>query len=273
MVIRPDPSALVSATASAGGTVLRGVFTAAARLRPAAKPLHPRGQLHRGVLRRTGATPPFGSAWLDGSGADEVLVRLSRSAGLPAPLPDVLGLAVRVPVAPGRVGDLLFSTTGRGRLSRFVLLPRRDPGATYGTLLPYCTSTGTTVLLAAWGAPGAEQGGRTWTLAAATPGGPWREFAQLHLDTRPLDEEPDPSLSFDPVLNSVPGLTFPDWVSALREGSYSAARHVRTGGRPDQSLGRSPAPDRDAGRRGPADGSADGAVSDPAASGAGSPNR
>jgi hypothetical protein len=220
---------LLQTSASAGGAVLRGVFTVAARLRPSAKPLHPRGRLTRGTVTRTGLTEPVGTPWLDEPGSDEVVVRLSRSVGLPAGLPDILGLAVRIPLAPGRVADLLFSTTGRGRVSRFLLVPRRSRAAGFGTLLPYRTGRGRTVLLAAW--PADDTGDRL-ILGVSGLSGDWHEFGQLVIS----DESLDTDVSFDPVLNSLPGLDFPDWVTRLREGAYSASRHTRTDGRPDQSL-------------------------------------
>jgi hypothetical protein len=48
-------------------------------------------------------------------------VRQSRAVGLPSPAPDIFGLAVRVPTEGGRHGDLLFATTGLGRITRFTL--------------------------------------------------------------------------------------------------------------------------------------------------------
>lgn len=84
------------AVASAGGQVLRAA-TGALTLRPAAKPFHPRGHVVTATLHRFGAEPRTGAEWLDTAGVDEVLVRQSRAIGLPAPLPDIFGLAVRVP--------------------------------------------------------------------------------------------------------------------------------------------------------------------------------
>ncbi len=74
-----------------------------ALLRPARKPLHPDGEILRGRVRRDGSAPPAGVPWLDDAGEDEVLVRLSRAIGLPAGLPDIHGLALRV-LSDGRPG-------------------------------------------------------------------------------------------------------------------------------------------------------------------------
>ena len=104
------------AASSAGGQLLRAA-TGVVAARPAAKPLHPRGSVVRGTLRRTGAAERTGAAWLDDAGEDSVLVRQSRAVGLPAPVPDIFGLALRVPTGEGRHGDLLLASTGLGRLT------------------------------------------------------------------------------------------------------------------------------------------------------------
>ncbi len=112
------------AASSAGGQILRAV-TEVIAARPAAKPLHPRGSVVRATLRRFGAEETSGAAWLDHAGEDEAWVRQSRAVGLPPPAPDISGLAVRVATGHGRHGDLLFASTGLGRLTRFTLIPAR----------------------------------------------------------------------------------------------------------------------------------------------------
>ncbi len=61
------------AVASAGGQILRAA-TGLVTARPAAKPLHPRGSVVTGTLRRRGARDETGAAWLDRTGEDLVLV-------------------------------------------------------------------------------------------------------------------------------------------------------------------------------------------------------
>ena len=80
-----------------------------------------------GRLVRTGSGEPSGVPWLDAVGEDEVLVRFSRAIGLPRALPDIHGIAMRVP-AEDRFGDLLLASTGLGRLTRFVLTASHDVG-------------------------------------------------------------------------------------------------------------------------------------------------
>ena len=158
-------------------------------------------------------------AFLDTSGDEPVLVRESRSIGLPAPLPDIHGLAVRVTNPDGSSGDLLLATTGWGRVTRFVLTVSRT---TYGrpmtTLFPYRTEAGPVLLGARSDHPGVVQ------LACAIGGGPWRSFAELAIDQQ---DAPDPTISFDPVMNQIPGLEQYSAVTRLREPAYRSARRSR----------------------------------------------
>jgi hypothetical protein len=190
------------------------------RLRPAAKPLHPVGSVRAGTLHRIDADQPSLVPWLDERGEDEVLVRSSRSVGLPAPAPDIFGLALRVPIAQQAYGDVLFSTTGRGPLSRFLLTPTWSlRSRLMTTLLPYRSPSGPILLAAGY------RDEHTVELSWAIGPGLWHAFATLRLAEAP--STPDARLSFDPVLNSLPGLEFYGWVRRLREPSYRAARRSR----------------------------------------------
>ena len=110
----------------AGGQALRAATSTLAAARPAAKPLHPQGSVVPGVIERYGSLRT-GAAWLDEAGRDDVLVRQSRAVGLPAVAPDIFGLAVRVLLDEETHGDLLFASTGLGRVSRFTLTASRSP--------------------------------------------------------------------------------------------------------------------------------------------------
>jgi hypothetical protein len=207
-----------SLAASSGGAALAGVVRLLSAVRPALKPLHPRGEVVAAVLSRTGEAPPTGVPWLDEPGVDEVLVRRSRAVGLPDGLPDIHGLALRVPSGAGGHGDLLLATTGAGRLGRFVLTAGRSPQSRpMTTLLPYRTPAGP-VLLAA-----VASGERAYELAYASGGGAWHHFADLVLETTTADA----LISFDPVRHTVPGLENYTWVRRLREPAYDTARRSR----------------------------------------------
>ncbi len=192
--------------------------------------LHPRGVVVDGVLHRTGLRPPSGAAFVDevpveGLAEEPVRVRLSRASGLPPPLPDVLGLALRVTTEGGAPADLLLSTSGRRAGARHVLVPRRDPWtATYTSVAPFLTPRGLLMVAAL------PLGECSFALAVATLRGQWRRFAVLALPDRDVvDAAPDDETGFDPVQNAVPGLEVPPGLSGLRRTSYAASRAARTG--------------------------------------------
>lgn len=190
---------------------------AIARLRTARKPLHPYGETWVAHLSRSGtADHPTGVAWLDTPGDDDVVVRLSTGIGMPDGWPDILGLALRLP-GPGGPADVLLSTTGSGRLTRFLPRPTRTrDGRTFGSLLPLRGPKGP-VLLAA-----TERSPSTFALAHATLTGPWREFGRLEL-RGPAEGEP----SFHPVDNTPSGFGQYRWVALLRAPAYRTARRSR----------------------------------------------
>lgn len=213
-------SSAARGAATLGGQALRAATITVAAARPAAKPLHPEGSVVTGRLERVGGLST-GAAWLDQAGEDEVLVRQSRAVGLPQVAPDIFGVAIRVPVEGGRHGDLLFASTGLGRLSRFTLTASRSPyRRPLTTLLPYRTPVGP-VLLAA-----VHSDERTLDLSCAVLTGPWQTFGRLALDPDSASA-PDEPISFDPLLNTLPGLENYGWVRRLREPSYLSARRSR----------------------------------------------
>ncbi|HJQ04368.1 MAG TPA: hypothetical protein VJ872_02915 [Nocardioides sp.] len=208
---------LITGTADTIGRGLSTLTAATAALSGRDKPLHPRGVLTSGTLVRPGTTRPCGVSWLDERGTDPVLVRTSRAIGLPAPLPDVAGLAVRVPSGAG-FADLLLASTGWNLLGRHVLVPavrRRQP---LTTLLPYRTAIGPVVIGAR------PTGSDTLRLSWARVGHRWNALGTLTLDAERAD---DTRISFDPVLNRPDGLEQYPWVALLRERSYALARASR----------------------------------------------
>jgi hypothetical protein len=219
----------VACTASyAGGQILRAA-TGMIAARPAAKPLHPRGSVVHGTLHRSGSEDRTGARWLDQSGDDQVLVRHSRATGLPSPIPDIYGLAIRVPTDGGRRGDLLFASTGLGRLTRFALTPATSPHRRpMTTLLPYRTPAGALLLSAVFQADSKVE------LAWAIRSGAWNTFAELSLDDDPADAG-DLLVSFDPVRNVLAGLETYEWVRRLREPAYATARRSRRSWMTDQA--------------------------------------
>ncbi|WP_196804044.1 hypothetical protein [Marmoricola sp. URHB0036] len=213
----PDPrDPVLLSLARAGGGALASLIRGVSALRVDAKPLHPRGIVVRGTLRRHGLDLPTGVAWLDEQGEDDVVLRWSRAVGLPSPVPDIHGLAVRVERADG-FGDVLFATTGWVGPLRLVLVPGISAHRAMTTLLPYTTPEGALLL-------GARPGEDVTRLYVATPLGPWREFAELRESAGPPLDQP---IRFDPVLHPLPGLAFPAWVKRLREPAYRTARETQ----------------------------------------------
>ncbi len=211
------------------------VAAAGTSLRRGRKPLHPRGVVVEGTVHRTGSPERFGVPWLDEPGRDSVTVRLSRSAGFPAPVPDVLGLALRVHLDGGDA-DLLFNTSGPGVLGRLLLRPSTAPllaGGTYSTLERYTAATGPVLLAVVVGAEPLPGTGTTVRLAAARPSGPWRPFGVLDLPA--LDGAHDRPLDLDPTRNLVPGLDAAGRLWRIRAAAYAAARDTRTPAPPARS--------------------------------------
>ncbi len=211
-----------------------------ARRRPG-KPMHPRGAVLGAVVVRTGAVPDWGVPWLTGPAREAAVVRLSRGAGLPAPLPDLLGLAVRLPDGDRPV-DLLLSTTGRGRWTRFVPVPRVDAAAAYSSIMGYRSAAGTLRLAAVPETPAripsdpgplaADAPGTAFTLLVARGAtGEWVPFGRLELGA-PAGEV-DPDVRFDAVRNPPPGLVADGPMARFRAPAYAAAREGR-GGHPQE---------------------------------------
>ena len=216
---------------AAAGRVVARPLAVLTRLRRA-KPMHPSGVAFDAVLDRAGLRRTSGIGWLDGTGTDRAVVRLSRGAGLPARLPDLLGLALRVP--GDRPVDLLLSSTGRGRWSRRVPVLRRDAATTYGSIMAYRGPAGPVWLAAvpegrqvASDEAGltAQAPGLVFHLCVAVGRGPWEPFGRLALGApaRP----PDPEVHFDAVLHAPPGLAADGPLARFRRPAYAAARAAR----------------------------------------------
>jgi hypothetical protein len=218
---------------AAAGSVLDKVFEAAAVVRRK-KPLHPRGVLLDATVHRRGAPVRWDAAWLDEPGEDRGIARLSRAVGLPGQVPDIMGLALALHGPAATRYDLLLASTGRGRLMRFVLTLRRDlTRAFYSSLFPYASASGP-VLLAAVPAQAASREvpeiprhpssvPLEFRLLAAPPRGHWQDYGLLRLTARD-EADPDPPVSFDPVLNPLPGLRYYAPLTQLREPAYAGAR-------------------------------------------------
>lgn len=224
------------------GRILEAVFGAILIVRRP-RPIHPRGVVLTGRITWR-ARPPgrehSGIGWIDDipSGAVPVVARASRSVGLPAPLPDVVGLALRID-GPHGPADLELASTGFGVPSRFWLTVHRSPSrARLGTLFPYRGSAGAVLICARTAHPrdlpvapadlAARLAAEPWRLVLywARPGSRWRPFADLVLEHR--SDPDDTALRFDAVEHPLPGAQNYRWVVAVRQPSYRLARRSST---------------------------------------------
>jgi hypothetical protein len=121
-------------------SLLAAVFRLLSLLRRG-RGLHPVGVGYSGCLEITPAARRFTGAPLLAPGARyDAVVRFSRGAGLPEPLPDALGVAVRLPDAygPGRDQDFLVSSSADLPLARRLLFPARSfLHVSFSSVLPY----------------------------------------------------------------------------------------------------------------------------------------
>jgi hypothetical protein len=204
------------------------------------RPIHSRGLRLDGTVVVHDHGLHSGIAWVDHPAAAPVTARVSRSAGVPDGLPDIVGLAVRIhhPQAapsPSTFSDILLSSTGWSFPGRFALVPRLSASrAPLTTMMPYKGDDGPVLLGARTLSPsrlpsslrGFERslGASTWQLGLyfATPRGPWQHFATLTLTLTPEAEERN--LRFDAVLHPLAGAGTYDWARKVREPSYALSR-------------------------------------------------
>jgi hypothetical protein len=215
------------------GPAVRGLFGALARLR-GDRALHPDGAVVRGRFRGLG---------LAATREHEVLARFSRGAGLPEPLPDVLGCALRVVDAygDGRHQDFVLASSGRRPVARHALLPGRSAfGAFYSSVLPYRLG-GARVLFGAEMEPDgpvsdasplatraiALRDGITVRLLAASPAGAWSPVAEARFDGAVPAPEAD-RLRFNPW-NCGPGIRPEGRLMALRDPAYRGSQETGAG--------------------------------------------
>jgi hypothetical protein len=120
--------------------VLAAAFRLLARLRRG-RALHPLGVGYHARLEITPGAGRWAGARLLVPGARyDAVVRFSRGGGLPEPLPDALGVAVRLPDAygPGRAQDFLVTSSADLPLVRRLLFPGRSfLHRSFSSALPY----------------------------------------------------------------------------------------------------------------------------------------
>ena len=192
----------------------------------------------RRALFQAGATHP-------------ALLRFSRGAGLPEPLPDALGVAIKLPNTHGPGADqdlLLTSSTDRPLLRRLLFPARSFAHGAFSTALPYDLGNDRVVLLlvpahssagrsadgddhhAAGGAlaelRAAAANGLGFELRTARSFGRSRPLATLRIGP-PLPAEQTEALRFNPWTTG-PGIRPAGWLNLLRDAAYRASQRGRS---------------------------------------------
>lgn len=196
-------------------TVPRSAVAAGLGLATAARGrrvFHPRGASTTCRVVADGTPGGLGARLLDEQGVHDGVVRMSRGLGLPGRLPDVDGLALRLPGlgAGGQPLDLLVNAAWRFTFAPTALAP------TWSSILPYRTGTGRLQLL------GARPSDGGFVLLVAPPLGRWRTWGRLELG-EPFDGE---DLRFAPTVGAEDLVPVP-LLRELRRRSYDASQAAR----------------------------------------------
>lgn len=202
---------------------------------------HPLGVLTQGSIERV--APDDQGLPIPTSG---VVARISKAVGTPGPMPDAIGLALRVP-GPGdatKPWDMLLVSAASGAIGRVLAL--RPVGSwtsqTMTTLMPLqyhgkrwwlraritTPVDGPGLSLAAVRAR-IYDGGIEMEVDQACGAGHFDPLAHVKL-TKVTSPGLDDDVSFDPVLNTPPGVSlYPDWLAGLRKSAYAQSREGRDG--------------------------------------------
>ena len=214
------PLTPVAEGAGASAAVVFGALSAVRRRRV----FHPRGVAHDATLVVHGGAR--GAELLDVPARRTCVVRLSRGIGLREPLPDIMGVALRVPDAygPGAHQDLLMTTAGEGPVLRSVFgLSRSADRGHYSSVLPYRIGDGHAYIGARPLAAGSS--GPRFALEVAPPLGDWAEIGVVELGRR-WDDAASDALRFNPFFTGG-GIEPVGVLQTLRRRSYAGSQAAR----------------------------------------------
>jgi hypothetical protein len=198
---------------------------------------HPLGVLASGRIERT--APPGQGLPIESA---DIVGRVSKAVGIPGKLPDLIGLAWRMPphASAATPWDVLLVSAGSGLLTRFALQPTLSwTGRTLSTLMPLRHDDGWWWVKAEMTTPigrglsldavreAISGAGVVFDIQQAHGTGSFEPLAELTLTTViPTDEDHD--VSFDPARNTAAGVALgPEWLTALRERAYARSRRGR----------------------------------------------
>jgi len=196
---------------------------------------HPDGVLAEGILERT--APPDEGLPMESCA---VIGRVSKAVGLRGALPDIAGLAWRIPPPPDLRScspwDVLLVSTVGSSIGRVLLRPLSSwSDATFSSLMPLRFKGGLwwvrARLVSDIDASGLSldtiqdqiaSGGVEFDIEQAAGTGGFLPLARLTL--RHLDPSRD-DVAFDPVLHSDPEVELaPRWLSDFRRAAYRRSR-------------------------------------------------
>jgi len=224
------------------GTLLAGI--AAAR---GGKAVHPSGVAYGARLVVDGSPQaPRGSQLLATPGTHSALMRFSRSLGMPRPIPDLLGVSVRVldVYGPGRHQDFMLVSSVDQAVLHHIFVPAADAQQRpYSSSLPYQAGDATFLVGVVPDAQSprpsgddefhrlqraAATGRLTFGLAVASVGGRFGRVGTLHVEER-LPQSVD-GLRFSPF-HCGGGLAPSGVLNRLRDYAYplSQAAWARRG--------------------------------------------
>ncbi|WP_163701152.1 phosphodiesterase [Mycolicibacterium agri] len=193
---------------------------------------HPVGVLAEGTLERVA---PLGEGLPLESG--DVIGRVSKGVGLPGAVPDVAGVAWRMPQPSAPTPwDVLLASTVRGRL---LLAPAASwSGTTFSSLMPLRYKDGVWWLQARLSTPIDSPGlaleairsriastGVDFDIEQAAGTGGFLPLARLTLHTLATNSG---DISFDPTVHSHPDVELmPGWLTGFRRAAYRRSRQGR----------------------------------------------
>jgi hypothetical protein len=200
---------------------------------------HPDGALAEGILERV-APPDQGLPMA----SCDVIGRVSKAVGLHGALPDVAGLAWRIPPPPDLRScspwDVLLASTLGSSAGRVILRPLFSwSGATFSSVMPLrfkgglwwvrarlVTDIGTTGLSLDNIRHQIASGGVEFDIEQAAGTGGFLPLARLTL--RHLDPSSD-DVAFDPAMHTDPEVELaPRWLGDFRRAAYRRSREGRS---------------------------------------------
>ncbi|MDV3126942.1 phosphodiesterase [Mycobacterium sp. 21AC1] len=204
---------------------------------------HPHGVLTTGSIERIA---PAGEG-LPVETASEVLARLSKGLGTPGAVPDIIGLALRLPPGPlaATPWDILLASAGTGALGRVVGIQPvlRWSGQAMSSVMPlryrgadWWLSARIVSDVKGIGVSLDDMRNQLCTAALeldldqACGAGQFRRLARLTVTgVVPSGEAHD--VAFDPVLHVAQGVEpRPRWLANVRAHAYDRSRHGRHAG-------------------------------------------